>query len=220
MRERVGDWIQTSHHARIGVRLIASWRALPMDQIALALEPQELSYRNIQHSVPWVCPVCKRETKRHVTVSCRACYQKKRYEKRPQAKCHPERKDHAGGLCRNCYRAVGRVPRATCHPDRLPFIRGLCRICYSNIPEVKARAVAVRRIRKYHLSENDYAEMLHTQEGVCAICHKEQPEHIDHSHETGRVRGLLCGGCNRGIGNLRDNPVVAYSAYEYLKRAQ
>lgn len=69
--------------------------------------------------------------------------------------------------------------------------------------------------------------MLASQGGVCAIC--GQPETIvkkggvvaslaiDHCHETGKVRGLLCGRCNLGIGCLRHDAETALAAAEYLR---
>ena len=72
---------------------------------------------------------------------------------------------------------------------------------------------------KYGLTIDKYTEIFLSQNGKCAICGipivtKECD--IDHDHETGAVRGLLCGPCNTGIGMLRDNFVVAVRAAEYL----
>lgn len=44
------------------------------------------------------------------------------------------------------------------------------------------------------------------------------PLSIDHCHETGRVRGLLCAQCNHAIGNMRDDPDLLKRAAEYLER--
>jgi hypothetical protein len=65
--------------------------------------------------------------------------------------------------------------------------------------------------------------MLAAQGGVCAICGAppEDPRgyrmHIDHCHDTGRVRGILCGGCNRGMGNFGDDIARLQGAIRYLQ---
>jgi len=74
---------------------------------------------------------------------------------------------------------------------------------------------------------SDYAIMLEKQGGVCAIC--KQPETfmhpkakrvarlaVDHCHDTGKVRGLLCAKCNRGLGYFRHNVAYLRNAEEYL----
>jgi hypothetical protein len=89
-----------------------------------------------------------------------------------------------------------------------------------------------RELREtYGISPDDYNEMLSTQGGVCAICGKaETRTHgrtgtefrlaVDHDHETGRVRGLLCQGCNRGIGLLGDNVERLRKAADYVERGR
>ena len=57
----------------------------------------------------------------------------------------------------------------------------------------------------YGISLDDYNALLAHQDGKCAICGKHQTEfdyplHVDHDHQTGQVRGLLCCGCNTGLG--------------------
>jgi uncharacterized CHY-type Zn-finger protein len=62
-------------------------------------------------------------------------------------------------------------------------------------------------------------QLLSTQEGKCAICHREftrQP-HVDHDHRNDRIRGLLCGSCNRAIGLLGDDADRVQSAANYLE---
>ena len=68
-----------------------------------------------------------------------------------------------------------------------------------------------------------YLEMLEQQGGVCAVCSNGQKAkgryrlHIDHDHDTGEIRGLLCGRCNAGLGFFSDNPELVEKALAYLK---
>jgi NAD(P)H-flavin reductase len=77
--------------------------------------------------------------------------------------------------------------------------------------------------RCYNITTEQYEEMREQQAGSCWICGKhESTEHykklaVDHCHTTGKVRGLLCKGCNHGLGNFNDNPKLLEKAMEYLK---
>ncbi|MET8203039.1 endonuclease VII domain-containing protein [Micromonospora taraxaci] len=53
------------------------------------------------------------------------------------------------------------------------------------------------------------------QGGVCAICGGADPQHLDHDHRTGWVRGILCFNCNGGLGQLRDSPMRLARAITY-----
>lgn len=76
----------------------------------------------------------------------------------------------------------------------------------------------------YGMTFNDYDKMYKEQLGGCAICGKGIPStwktgvHIDHDHKTGKVRGLLCPNCNRGLGLFKENTNTLLSACEYLNR--
>ena len=71
------------------------------------------------------------------------------------------------------------------------------------------------------MTKVEYLEMLETQDGNCAICKIEQdPLYVDHDHETGKVRGLLCEQCNFLLGNAKDNLGVLASAIKYLEKAR
>jgi hypothetical protein len=75
--------------------------------------------------------------------------------------------------------------------------------------------------RRYGITLEDYDNLLLSQGGGCAICGSDDSGgrgrfSIDHNHETGEVRGLLCGPCNRGLGYFKDSPDVLESAKEYL----
>ena len=78
-------------------------------------------------------------------------------------------------------------------------------------------------LKRFGITEDDYNDMYNAQMGLCAICHK--PENgiklaVDHCHDSGKVRGLLCKRCNMGIGLLGDSPDTLISAAMYLKGAK
>jgi hypothetical protein len=82
-------------------------------------------------------------------------------------------------------------------------------------------------MRTYGITENQYRNMLKTQKDKCSICQSEGflmgPNHkvklvVDHCHETGNVRELLCHNCNRGLGLFQDNEASLNKAIEYLKK--
>ncbi len=92
------------------------------------------------------------------------------------------------------------------------------------------RAVNPDRWRHSHLKNNygvdevEYHRMREMQDGVCAICHKAETRDrkmsFDHDHATGKVRALLCSGCNQAIGYIKENPDALTKAVEYLKKHQ
>ncbi len=80
-----------------------------------------------------------------------------------------------------------------------------------------------RRIQNvYGLNPGEYDKIYSAQGGKCFICRratgKTRKLSVDHSHETGRVRGLLCRPCNNMLGHLRDDPEAFSRAASYLKR--
>lgn len=74
----------------------------------------------------------------------------------------------------------------------------------------------------YGMSLRDFTKLLAEQDGVCAICGTDQPGqksfNVDHDHETGEIRGLLCAACNRALGLLKDDPAIVESAFKYLRK--
>lgn len=83
------------------------------------------------------------------------------------------------------------------------------------------RSMKHYRLRKtYGISVSDYEAMLEEQGGVCAICGGEEDHFslsVDHCHDTGIIRGLLCNPCNRGLGYFRDKPELLKKAVAYLE---
>ncbi|MDX2540895.1 endonuclease VII domain-containing protein [Streptomyces sp. WI04-05B] len=80
---------------------------------------------------------------------------------------------------------------------------------------VKGRADHLKR--QYGMTEAERDEMIASQMGLCVICLKAPPVHVDHCHETGRVRGVLCFNCNSAIGKLGDDPDAVRRAAAYLE---
>jgi hypothetical protein len=79
------------------------------------------------------------------------------------------------------------------------------------------------RRRGIDLTEEQYDALFDAQGGCCAVCERElerrsKDTHVDHDHETKLVRGILCHGCNNGIGQLGENLEIVRRAADYLER--
>lgn len=79
-------------------------------------------------------------------------------------------------------------------------------------------------LARYGLTFESFNVLLETQNGLCAICRGSlgrgrvgSAVAVDHDHESGRVRGLLCNNCNRGIGMFADSPTALVAAAAYLR---
>jgi hypothetical protein len=103
--------------------------------------------------------------------------------------------------------------------DNHAYAKGLCHAHY--LKQRKWRAAGVDASR--------YQEMLREQGGVCAICHKPEKHKdglsgkakdlaIDHDHNTGAVRALLCSACNTALGLFCDDPALLDAAKAYLHK--
>jgi hypothetical protein len=84
-------------------------------------------------------------------------------------------------------------------------------------------------LKKFGLTVENYKNLIKQQENKCAICGNEEtalnqrkthvkPLAIDHDHVTGKVRALLCGKCNAGIGMFRESEELLQSAINYIRR--
>jgi len=78
----------------------------------------------------------------------------------------------------------------------------------------------ILRDRKFGVALDTLVKLQH---GRCALCETTQPSgrgwHLDHDHETGKVRGALCSNCNLGLGLLGDTVAALRNAVAYLERA-
>jgi len=92
---------------------------------------------------------------------------------------------------------------------------------YCAKPEIKRKRKDYNLKRNYGITIEVFEHMYKEQEGICLICHEPfsfDKLVVDHDHETGKVRGLLCISCNRAIGFLKDSILITESAVEYLKK--
>lgn len=90
-------------------------------------------------------------------------------------------------------------------------------------PSVQMRISLAKRKSAYGLTPEAFLKLLQSQGGVCAICARREPGgrggwHVDHDHETGVVRGLLCHYCNLMLGMAKDQITVLEAAIKYLSR--
>lgn len=74
--------------------------------------------------------------------------------------------------------------------------------------------------RRYGITAAHFDQMLAEQRGLCAICQEAPAAHVDHDHDTKRVRGLLCFNCNGALGQFRDRSDLMLRAVGYLRRGE
>lgn len=70
---------------------------------------------------------------------------------------------------------------------------------------------------RYGLGLDEVERMIEEQGGVCPICRSAEPRDVDHDHDTGEVRGILCPSCNTGMGQFKDNAGYLRHAAAYLE---
>lgn len=93
---------------------------------------------------------------------------------------------------------------------------------YKNNEQYKRDHTNKRLLRVYGVTLEQLEQMQVAQDNKCAICgntfQKSPLPCIDHNHTTGKLRGLLCYDCNRGLGVFKDNIKICESAVAYLKK--
>ncbi len=113
------------------------------------------------------------------------------------------------------------------------YYHGKCKKCYIKKGQeiydpVKNRDYNLQY--RYGITLEEYNTMLEEQNGECAVCGTDDPKgrqsgrgkvkgfYVDHNHETGEIRGLLCNNCNRSIGLFNDDPSILEKAVLYLRK--
>lgn len=129
--------------------------------------------------------------------------------------------------CKECSRAIR---RAWYDANRDKAIANVKRWQQENRVEYNAKQRAYRSKRRevereghlrrtFGISQADYDALLAKQGGGCAICGKPPAKialHVDHDHETGEIRGLLCVGCNNALGQFHDDSRLLTRAICYI----
>ena len=132
---------------------------------------------------------------------------------------HPSTKDKLTKLCKDCYAENTKERRA------LPGNKERQRLAqekWRKNPKNKRAELSSRYKAQYGITLDIYEEMLEKQNGKCYICGNEanyngKPLYVDHCHDSGKVRKLLCQHCNTGLGMFRDNPELLIKAADYVK---
>lgn len=158
------------------------------------------------------CVICAHDLQVHETDTCESCKYKSKVRNRKQTE-----KRKKEGLCYRCNKHIGRY--------------GICQDCSSRDSSKLRRYSYNRNLKKnFGITIEDYERMYNSQNGRCAIC--ERPlgragdcgeKHrdgsvlcVDHCHQTGHIRGLLCTDCNLGLGHFEKTGARISNIAKYL----
>ena len=125
---------------------------------------------------------------------CPTCGQVKPPEEFPRNR---RTRDGLGAYCKPCHNARGRETRQRLYGGSRHY----------------------HLIKRYGIGAAEVDAMIAEQGGCCAICGTPDPQHVDHDHVTGVIRGVLCFNCNGGLGQFQDDVARLRAAIEYLHRA-
>jgi len=147
---------------------------------------------------------------------------------------HPARKVKARGLCKSCYdgwlkknnpeykqRQESTTTKwARLNPEKTKVYQARRKAKDKADPLYKEKQ-RNKLLKRYGLNNESYAALLAKQDNSCALCFR-QPEktrfHVDHDHETGKVRGILCHQCNWYLGTVDEDPQILERIKIYIRR--
>lgn len=122
-------------------------------------------------------------------------------------------KDGRYSQCKLCVRARNEERRKRFPNEARDFSRRTRKM----FPEKAIRQRRESRLRRaYGLTESKFREMSRAQKGKCAVCDRRRRLCVDHDHDSGKVRGLLCRACNVGLGIFEDSRFLLQKAACYL----
>jgi hypothetical protein len=154
-------------------------------------------------------PGNKRE-KDGIDIYCRSCVSRRNRDLR---KKNMLRKDVLVPQTKTCPKCMTQKSGTDFHKNRRENdgLEPHCKTCF----------LARKRRSAYGVSKEWVADTLATQNGGCAVCKTQTPMgrggfHVDHNHETGEVRGLLCHKCNMALGLFKDRAEILLKAISFL----
>jgi hypothetical protein len=165
------------------------------------------------------CPDCGKRLSKKTSAYCVKHAARHAADKKPKA----EPKKRIRGVCIDCGDGVTGQKSKRCLPCRRKFEQGNTKPRHEY-----ARNWALQK--KYGIDNDGFEAIWNAFRGQCGICSKEltMPEQkrgqrpsaavIDHDHNTGNIRGLLCNSCNKAIGLLKDNADLVQKAADYLRK--
>lgn len=158
------------------------------------------------------------------TAACKKCGEAKSLSLFPRRGKDPESKVRTAE-CKACRAAYMRAYNCST-PERIAKSRERAKHWQARHP----RSSKKNNLKARHgMALEEYEAMVVAQKGVCAICQCEDRDivkrsgkrrelAVDHCHDTGVVRSLLCGDCNRALGLVRESPVILAKMISYLAR--
>ena len=121
-------------------------------------------------------------------------------------------KTYIGVACRACGGTIRFIVSNKCVPCKRASAR--------KFQNVHFNRYGSHLYKRLGITMTDYFAMAEAQEWKCKICNiiPKTRMHLDHCHKTMKVRGLLCGTCNKGLGQFRDNPEILEAAARYIRQ--
>lgn len=216
------NWLKKRNKWRVGIGIKNKFLFIDYtDTIEEAIKLRKLIETILKNgNIPEVNNFNEKLLKRLKLAICEYNIPKKQKKSNPP-KCHPNKKLAGNGLCQMCYSKQKRKD----NPEKVKMYNERNKIRHHNTPDLKERLKKSHIKRKYNLDYNTYLKMLEEQKNTCYICksppkNTKRPLDIDHCHKTGKVRGLLCSKCNKGIGLFNDNIEILLKAIDYLKKGE
>lgn len=165
----------------------------------------------------------RNSTLKSYCVDCKRAIDRERYAvkgRKPRETCAKCGEKRTGAHPTYCTPCMGTIRASTpCPRCKTPRVgaSGLkspyCVPCFKDY----------RLVKTYGITLEQFDAMLAVQDGKCAICRGDgdgKAWHVDHCHDTNRVRGILCALCNRGIGHFRESAELLRSAATYMTEAR
>jgi hypothetical protein len=176
-----------------------------------------------------ICPKCSRAKDRRAA-QCRLCKDKEPSTKTCKG-CDTEfpitafalRPNGRGGYkrrsrCKTCENTNQKLRRQSWSREQKNQNRDWKRSNYHRFSERHRQQKLLSDWRSKGFATEDILKFLESNKKECSICQSPNDLKIDHCHTTNKLRGFLCGQCNFGLGNFKDDPRLLSTAIDYLRR--